>query len=273
MKKQLETSAITIFESALFRTTSTVIQTDDFVLVIDPNWLPGEVETIREFVNDVKRNKPVYLFFTHSDYDHIIGYQAFAEAKVIISKAFLENTTHRNIIEQIKNFDDEYYIYRNYEVIYPKGDFIINENGEKLKIGNIELQFFNASGHNSDGLILWIESLGILVVGDYLSNIEFPYIYHSVTEYLETLGRVEAIVDTGKVKYLVTGHGDYTTNLLEIKNRFKDSYDYIFDMRNAIKSGDDFDLNKLLERYDFPKIMTKFHEGNLKVFELEMKEK
>jgi hydroxyacylglutathione hydrolase len=80
-------------------------------------------------------------------------------------------------------------------------------------------------------------------------------------------------VDTGKVKYLVTGHGDYTTNLLEIKNRFKDSYDYIFDMRNAIKSGDDFDLNKLLERYDFPKIMTKFHEGNLKVFELEMKEK
>jgi glyoxylase-like metal-dependent hydrolase (beta-lactamase superfamily II) len=271
MKIQLQTPTLTIFESALFRTTSTLIQTDDFVLIIDPNWLPQEVQTIRDFVNTIKENRPIYLYFTHSDYDHIIGYQAFAEAKVIISNAFAENVDKAKIIEQINAFDDEYYIKRNYPIVYPKGDFLIGANGEKLKIGDTELQFFDAAGHNADGLILWIKSLGILVVGDYLSNVEFPYIYHSGKEYLATLNRVEAIVKTGEVKYLITGHGDFTSDLLEIQKRFDDSYHYIFTVINSIQKGVIFDLNELWEQYDFQRIMTKFHNGNLEVLTAELK--
>jgi hydroxyacylglutathione hydrolase len=270
MKIQLQTSTLTIFESALFRTTSTVIQTDDFVLIIDPNWLPQEVQTIRNFVDKIKMDKPIYLYFTHSDYDHIIGYQAFVEAKVIVSKAFAENREKQNILEQINAFDDEYYIKRNYPIIYPKGDFLIRENGEKLKIGNTELQFFDAKGHNSDGLILWIKALGILVVGDYLSNVEFPYIYHSGTEYLATLNRVEAVVKTSELKYLITGHGDYTSDLLEIQKRFDDSYNYIFKVMDCIREGEDFDLSELWKQYDFQRIMTKFHNGNLNVLKSEL---
>lgn len=274
MKIQLQTPILTIFESALFRTTSTVIQTDDFVLIIDPNWLPQEVQTIRDFVDLIKKDKPIYLYFTHSDYDHIIGYQAFAAAKVIISKAFSEkeNIEKKNILEQINTFDDEYYIQRNYPIIYPKGDFIIHENGEKLQIDNTELQFFDAKGHNADGLILWIASLGILVVGDYLSNVEFPYIYHSGKAYLATLNRVEAIVKTGEVKYLITGHGDYTSDAVEIQKRFDDAYHYIFKVMNCIKDGEDFDLNELWKQYDFQRIMTKFHHGNLEVLKAELME-
>lgn len=271
MKTQLQTPVLTIFESALFRTTSTVIQTDDFVLIIDPNWLPQEVQTIRDFVNTIKKNRPIYLYFTHSDYDHIIGYQAFAEAKVIISKAFSENTDKAKIMEQINAFDDEYYIKRNYPITYPKGDFIINKNGEKLKVGHTELQFFDAKGHNSDGLILWIASWGILVVGDYLSNVEFPYIYYSGAEYLATLKRVEAIVKTGKVKFLITGHGDYTSDLLDIQKRFADSYHYISEVMDCIQKDETFDLNELWEQYDFQGIMTKFHNGNLEVLTAELK--
>ena len=270
MKIQLQTSTLTVFESALFRTTSTVIQTNDFVLIIDPNWLPQEVQTIRDFVDKIKMEKPIYLYFTHSDYDHIIGYQAFAEAKVIVSKAFSENEEKENILEQINTFDDEYYIKRNYPIIYPKGDFLIAENGEKLKIGNTELQFFDAKGHNSDGLILWIKTLGVLVVGDYLSNVEFPYIYYSGMEYLATLKRVEAIVKTGEVKYLITGHGDYTNDLLEIKKRFEDAYNYIFKVIDSIEKGETFDLNELWKQYDFQRIMTKFHHGNLAVLKAEL---
>lgn len=271
MKIQLQTPTLTIFESALFRTTSTVIQTDDFVLIIDPNWLPQEVQTIRDFVDLIKKEKPIYLYFTHSDYDHIIGYQAFAEAKVIVSKAFeaKENIEKEQILEQIYTFDDDYYIKRNYPIIYPKGDCIIQNNGEKLKIGDTELQFFDAKGHNSDGLILWIKTLGILVVGDYLSNVEFPYIYHSGREYLATLDRVEAIVKTGAVKYLITGHGDYTSDWSEMQKRFKDSYHYIFKIMECIKNGEDFDLNELWKQYDFQRIMTKFHNGNLAVLKAE----
>ena len=144
MKIQFQTPNLTIFESALFRTTSTVIQTNDFVLVIDPNWLPIEVQTIRDYVDEIKGDKPIYLFFTHSDYDHIIGYEVFPEAKVIASKAFVENPDKAKILQQINDFDDENYIQRSYKITYPNVDFVIENSGDYLEFGDTKLQFFNA---------------------------------------------------------------------------------------------------------------------------------
>lgn len=66
---------ITIFESALYRTTSTVFHNDDLILIVDPNWLPGEVQAVRGHVDQIKKGYPLYLLFTHSDYDHIIAYR------------------------------------------------------------------------------------------------------------------------------------------------------------------------------------------------------
>ena len=270
MKIQLQTPQLTIFESALFRTTSTVIQMDDFILIIDPNWLPIEIQTIRNYVDSIKSNKPIYLFFTHSDYDHIIGYNAFPEAKTIASKAFVENPDKTKNLHQINDFDDENYIKRSYKIIYPEVDFMIENDGQIVKIGSTKLQFFNANGHNADGLFLWIASLGVFVVGDYLSNIEFPYIYHSGNAYLETLQKAEKLINTQKIKFLITGHGDFTSNSTEMKQRIADSYEYIFLVINAIKSKQEFDFNWLWQRYDFPKVMTKFHEGNMKILKEEL---
>lgn len=270
MKIQLQTPRLTIFESALFRTTSTVIQTDDFLLIIDPNWLPIEVQTIRDYVDSIKGNKPIFLFFTHSDYDHIIGYNAFPEAKTIASRAFVENTDKAKILQQISDFDDENYVKRAYDLVYPNIDYVVENDEQVFKIGDTKIQFFNALGHNADGLFLWIESLGILVVGDYLSNIEFPYIYHSGTLYLQTLQTAERLINTQNIKYLITGHGDYTTDKSEMEKRVSESYEYIFLVINAIKNKEDFDLNYLWAKYDFPKVMTRFHEGNLKVLKKEL---
>lgn len=269
MKRQHQTSSLTIFESALFRTTSTVIKTADLIIVIDPNWLPQEVATIKKYVTENRDGLPVYLFFTHSDYDHIIGHQVFPEAQVIVSENLQNNPKSKEIIEQILTFDDEYYIERSYDIRYPKGDFIIKTNGERLQLGKTDLQFFEATGHNSDGLLLWIAELGILVVGDYLCNVEFPYIYHSGKAYLETLDRIEGIIDTENVKYLITGHGDFTSDIAEMKKRITDARRYIFSVIKAIKSGQDFDITVLWEVYKFPRIMTKFHQGNVKVLKKE----
>lgn len=270
MKIQLQTPQLTIFESALFRTTSTVIQADDFVLIIDPNWLPIEIQTIRDYVDSIKGNRPIFLFFTHSDYDHIIGYKAFPKAKTIASKAFVQNADKAKILQQINDFDDENYVKRSYEIVYPNIDYVVENDGQIFKIGNTNIQFFNAFGHNADGLFLWIESEGILVVGDYLSNIEFPYIYHSGTAYLQTLQKAEGLIERQKIKYLITGHGDFTSNIKEMEKRVGESYEYIFLALNCIKNEEAFDFKWLWERYDFPKVMTRFHEGNLKVLRKEL---
>ena len=91
---------------------SSVIVTEDCVIIVDPCRLPHEVEEIKQYVEQFQVNRSLYLLFTHSDYDHIIGYQAFPEAKVITSASFANKKVEEKeaIIEEIKAFDDEYYI-------------------------------------------------------------------------------------------------------------------------------------------------------------------
>ena len=122
---QYKTPQLTVFESALFRTTSTLIETEEFLLLVDPNWLPKEIENLQQVVKRKQGNKPLYLLFTHSDYDHIIGYRAFDNAQIIASQAFVDNKEKTSILQQIKDWDDENYIKRNYPIEYPTVDIII----------------------------------------------------------------------------------------------------------------------------------------------------
>lgn len=71
MKIQYKDQNLIIFESDLFRTTSSIIKGKDYILVVDPNWLPREVDLIKKKADKIGRGKEKYLLFTHSDYDHM----------------------------------------------------------------------------------------------------------------------------------------------------------------------------------------------------------
>ncbi len=264
MKLQFESETLTIFESELFRTTCTLIQKKDHLLLVDPNWLPSEVDFIYNYIQKKKRGRPLYLFFTHSDYDHIIGYGKFAEiATTIASENFVLNEDKESILNQIRVFDDQYYLKRNYSITYPIINQAIKEDGYELKIGESAYTFYQATGHNSDGLICLDQSENILIVGDYLSNIEFPYVYHSFSAYLETLNSIESICEKQNVATLISGHGDYANDQKEIEFRLKTARNYITQVKNSILDKTDFEEAILLKKYDFPLIMAVFHKANL----------
>jgi len=144
---QYKNNQITVFQSVLYMTTSTVVATDDLVLVVDPTWLPQEVIAIRNYVESIRGNRPVYLLFTHSDFDHILGYKAIRDATTIASKEFTEHPDKENVLEQIRSFDDRYYLQRDYHLEYPTIDYIVHEDGQKLVVGKTELTFYKAPGH------------------------------------------------------------------------------------------------------------------------------
>lgn len=267
---QYKTPPLTVFESALFRTTSTLVETDDLLLLVDPNWLPLEIENIQQVLKSKQGSKPLYLLFTHSDYDHIIGYRAFDNAQIIASQALIDNKNKASILQQIKDWDDENYIKRNYPIDYPQVDIPIKKDGQQLKIGATTLTFYLAPGHNIDGIFTIIEPLGIWIAGDYLSNIEFPYIYHSSAAYEQTLAKVQPILKKHSPKILVTGHGDVALSHREIIQRQTDAYAYIHALRAAIQQATTFDFGALMEAYDFPKIMKAFHDGNVALMQKEL---
>ncbi len=270
MKIQFRSKELIIFESALFRTTTSLIIGDQYILLIDPNWLPIELDFIENIIQSLGKNAEKYLVFTHSDYDHIIGYGKFKEYKTIASKNFINNNEKESVLNQIEKFDDEYYVTRTYEVEYPKIEIPISGDGEKLQIGFDEYQFYQAKGHNKDGIFVLNKTKKILIAGDYLSNIEFPYIYDSLKDYKQTLSKFENIVNLQSIEILVPGHGDYTAHSKEIQKRIDESKTYITELEHSIIEKKEFDETKLYTRYKFPIIMNQFHLNNIKLVKTEL---
>jgi glyoxylase-like metal-dependent hydrolase (beta-lactamase superfamily II) len=212
---------------------SAVITTDDLVLVADPGYLPAEINEIRDYVKTVKGDKPVFLFFTHSDFDHIVGFSAFPDAKTIASSEFVETPIRDKQLQDIIRFDDDLYINRPYKLVYPVIDHVIEYDGERLELGKTSITFHHAFGHTDDGLFAVIEPLNAVIAGDYLSDLEFPFVYYSYPEYEKTLTRFKALMmDRNKVT-LIPGHGNTTNNRNEFMKRINDSAEYI----QLIKEG------------------------------------
>nr|WP_246439208.1 MBL fold metallo-hydrolase [Bacillus benzoevorans] len=254
-----------MFKSALYETISAVVLTEDCILVSDPGWLPHEVEEIRNYVESIRENRSLYLLFTHSDYDHIIGYKAFPDANVIASEAFNNKSSaeKENIVEQIKEFDDGYYITRNYEIEFPDVHIPIATEGTVLTTGQTKLTFFQAPGHTDDGIFTVIEPSGVLLAGDYLSDIEFPFIYDDSIQYEKTIGKLDDILDHFDIRLLVTGHGNPTSDRLAMRKRQQVAQDYIQKMRKLIMEDDQNGLQQLIKGCKFPRNLEKCHQQNI----------
>ncbi|MEI4802036.1 MBL fold metallo-hydrolase [Bacillus sp. FJAT-51639] len=260
---------ITIFQSAMYQTNSVVVETDELVLVIDPTWLPNEVNEIQNYVYKNKKDKDVYLLFTHSDFDHILGYGAFLYAKVIASKKLKDCPNKQSIIDSIRDFDDSYYLTREYEIKFPNVDISISKEYEELEIGDMKFHFYQAPGHTEDGIITVLEPLGIVIAGDYLSNIEFPYIYHNSDDYLSTLQKLESIIDKYDISLLIPGHGGFTKDQAEMKKRISESVHYILQMKQLLLEDKQEETYDLIKKYSYPKAMKKFHNYNLTLLKKE----
>jgi hydroxyacylglutathione hydrolase len=267
---QYRSKHVTIFQSAIYLTTSTVIETPDMVLVVDPTWLPHEVEEIRSYVSQIRNHRPLYLLFTHSDWDHILGYGAFPDAFTIGSIEFENHPEKEMVIEQIKAYDDRNYITRNYEIIYPNLNIIVTEDGQKMTVGETTLTFYKSPGHIVDGLFTIIEPYGIYIAGDYLSDIEFPFIYYSSTEYEKTLQKAEYILQNYSIKLLIPGHGQYTDELSEMYQRQKDALDYIVDLRRAVKENNNEKLDFMIQDRPFLRNLRNYHQQNIELMRREL---
>jgi glyoxylase-like metal-dependent hydrolase (beta-lactamase superfamily II) len=64
-----------------------------------------------------------------------------------------------------------------------------------------------APGHTDDGLIVSLPDEHLLVVGDYLSALEIPGVYDSVSAYRSTLETLVGVIERERPQYVVVGHG------------------------------------------------------------------
>ena len=250
---------LTVFQSALYQTTTAIIQTKDAVILTDPNWLPTEIKTIQQFIEEKLGNRKLYIIYTHSDFDHIIASGVFPNATTIASKAFDARVDKEHVLDEIRQFDAQYYITREYPIMYPNIDIVIEKDAQQLMIGDCCLTFYLAPGHTEDGLMTVIEPLGILLAGDYLSDVEFPFL-SDIKSYENTLYKVRKMVDQHRITILVPGHGQTTNVQGEILKRIEQSSDYIVCLKNNVDQQQTLKL-----RYPFYKGLEQMHEANVQL--------
>jgi hydroxyacylglutathione hydrolase len=263
---------VTVFQSALFQTNTTVVQTNDMVLVVDPGWLPQEVKTIRQYVDEIRGFKPVFLLFTHSDYDHIMGYKAIDADRVFMSEAMSLHPEKDKILEKAQSFDHQFYIERPYPLEYPQADFAVYRDGVQFRTGQTKMTFYLTPGHTADSMMVVIWHLGLCIAGDYLSNVEFPFINHSSIDYEQTLEKLPRIHDKNWFTRLIPGHGAPSLSINDWLRRRTESLTYLFALRESISTDVPFDETSLWQRYRFPLYQRQCHNDNLALMRKEFEQ-
>ena len=263
MKIQYSSPGITIFESALYRTTSTILSLKNSILIVDPNWLPEEVTYIRSYVERFYKGYKTYLLFTHSDYDHIIGYGSFPGATVIATDCLKSNPEKEAVIKQIFEFDFTYYIDRPYPILYPEVHHAITSDQSVLKIDDTELYFYLSPGHNADAMFVIIPSLSCWIAGDYLSNIEIPLVDHNLLAYNTTLAKARHIIDYHpEITILITGHGDVALTREEIIRRIDNDEAYLHFLSRCSSATITPEADSIIRKYSSNPHMLTAHQNN-----------
>jgi glyoxylase-like metal-dependent hydrolase (beta-lactamase superfamily II) len=198
---------VVVAVGAIWKTTCTAVRSGDEAFLIDSPILPEELEALPGVLEQA--GFPVTgLLVTHADWDHLLGRYAFPEASIGCG----ETTAARLAAEpgtaqrELRDFDEEYLIERP-RPLSLSGVQALPVPG-RCELGDRELELHPASGHTSDGTAIWIPWARVLVCGDYLSPGAIPELSpsSSIDGYLETLGRLEPLVEQAEA--VVPGHGE-----------------------------------------------------------------
>lgn len=191
--------------SAIWQTNCVVVRSGEEVFLIDSPVLPEEIDALPALIAQAGWSEPQGLLVTHGDWDHLLGRLAFPEAALGCGEATVKRLEAQPGAAQreLRDFDRRFYLERQRPLML--GAIQALAVPGRCEIGAHELELYPAGGHTEDGMALWLDWAGVLLVGDYLSTVEPPKVGGSTAAYLDTLERLEPLV--GRAERVVPGHG------------------------------------------------------------------
>ena len=195
-----------VVTSRLWQTTATAIRRGDECVLVDSPYFPDELEILPVLLAQAGF-EPNGLLATHADFDHLLARLAFPELALGVGWPTAERLRAEPGAAQreLRDADAEHYVAR-------RGPLSLGHYQElpvpgRIDLGGAELELHPAAGHTRDGTALMARFAGVLVCGDYLSDVEIPLIAAggSLADYRATLARLAPLVEAADV--VVPGHG------------------------------------------------------------------
>ena len=190
---------VLVFESELWATNSVLVPAGDDCLVCDPSNLPGRDRAVRDATRGYDH---VSVLVTHSDFDHVCGIPAFADATVLAGA-----TTARTIAVGAarRGLDDAGLAWHTSWAGPLHVDRVLDDRS--VRCGAQDVAAIPALGHSDDGVAFVIAERGLLLPGDYLSAVCHPIVLGSVQSALATVDRLLRTLDERSISTVVPGHG------------------------------------------------------------------
>ncbi|MBA3455024.1 MAG: MBL fold metallo-hydrolase [Deltaproteobacteria bacterium] len=197
-----------VLTSGIWQTTTTIVSEGEGCFVIDPAYFPRELEQIASRARDLGGAQGV--LFTHGHWDHVMGHTALPGAPVWVSQVLADGIATADprvarYLEDAREFDSRWYVPRPDGHRWPTALHGIRDD-EVLRVAGISARTLHLPGHSPEGLGLVIED--VLVVGDYLSPCEIPFI-DDATAYRQTLARLLDLLRD--LREAIPGHGPRLT--------------------------------------------------------------
>ncbi|HEX8067595.1 MAG TPA: MBL fold metallo-hydrolase [Thermoleophilaceae bacterium] len=193
--------------SRLWQTTCVAVRSGGECVLVDSPYFPDELEVLPALLGQAGF-APDGLLATHADFDHLLGRLAFPRLALGVCQSSGERLRAAPGAAQreLRDADAVHYVTRPAPLSL--GAFQELPAPGRMELGGeVELSLVVAEGHTRDGMAVWAEFAGVLVCGDYLSDVEIPLLGFggSVASYRATLERLRPLVE--RAEAVVPGHG------------------------------------------------------------------
>jgi glyoxylase-like metal-dependent hydrolase (beta-lactamase superfamily II) len=189
------------FEGFLWRTTSLLVLAEGESLVVDPAISENEVAGIGR--QALQLGAPVrHVLITHGDWDHVCGVAGFPDAVVAMGDETAEKVASGAADQSVRRAAQQYGFVLSGS---PRVDRTFRR-GSALELGSFVVETFPLVGHTADGSGFRLRELGILIVGDYLSAVEFPFATSPAAYRMTLAGLIEMLRDDPP-ETVIPGHG------------------------------------------------------------------
>jgi glyoxylase-like metal-dependent hydrolase (beta-lactamase superfamily II) len=196
-----------VVTSRLWQTTATAVRSGAESFLIDSPYFPDELELLPMLLEQSDFPAVSGLLATHADWDHLLARFAFPGLALGVASSSGERLRAQPGAAQraLRDADAEHYVTRATPLAL--GSYQVLPVPGRMQIGDEEIELHPTGGHTSDGVAFVARWAGLLVCGDYLSDVEIPMISPggSAAEYRATLARLSGLVETCEAT--VPGHG------------------------------------------------------------------
>jgi glyoxylase-like metal-dependent hydrolase (beta-lactamase superfamily II) len=181
-------------------------RTSGEAMLVDSPYFPDELDALPALALQTGFEVAA-LLATHADFDHLLGRLAFPDLALGVP----DTTAARLRAEpgaaqrELRDADGEHYVRRERPLSLGATQELPVPG--RLGLGGEELELHPAGGHTADGMAIVARHAGLLVCGDYLSDVELPVVSPggSLEGYRATLARLGALVEAAE--RIVPGHG------------------------------------------------------------------